>query len=250
MALRPVRMAKVGFLGLKEDEERILTVLHDLRVAQIEALSPEAMAELGPERGPEMLRQVGDETLRFRGLLSALPPGHAGVPRRFDSVAEILTVAKTVPIDSEVGELKRDDDRLATEEKATAAAVQLLERLSFYPDRLEFLDSRSFHAFCGEASPEDYAAFVAALPAKSDVQLLLGPVGKSVRFLLLLPPGDAGTLSHLSQARGVRLSAVPRLSGTVTEELAKLNARGAETARDGTRSPLGSSRSPRSGTRS
>ena len=77
MALRPVRMAKVGFLGLKEDEERILTVLHDLRVAQIEPLSPEAMAELGPERGPEMLRQVGDETLRFRGLLSALPPGHA-----------------------------------------------------------------------------------------------------------------------------------------------------------------------------
>jgi len=60
VALRPVRMAKVGLLGLKEDEERTLTVLHDLRLAQIEPLSPEAMAELGPERGPETLRQVGD----------------------------------------------------------------------------------------------------------------------------------------------------------------------------------------------
>ncbi|MGA7475782.1 MAG: V-type ATPase 116kDa subunit family protein [Thermoplasmata archaeon] len=231
MALRPVRMAKVGLLGLKEDEERILTVLHDLRVAQVEPLSPDAMAELGPERGPETLRQVGDETLRFRGLLSALPPVHAGPPRRFDSVAEILRVAKTVPIDPEVGELQREDDRLATEEKATAAQAQLLERLSFYPDRLEFLDSRSFHAFYGEAAPEDYAAFTAALPAENDVQVLLGPSGEAVRFLILLPTGGVDLLSRLSQTRGVRLSAVPRLPGTVAEELAGLHARAAEIGR-------------------
>jgi V/A-type H+-transporting ATPase subunit I len=230
VALRPVRMAKVGLLGLKEDEERILTVLHDLRVAQVEPLSPEAMAELGPERGPETLRQVGDETLRFRGLLSALPPVHAGPPRRFDSVAEILSTAKTVPVDPEVGELKREDDRLATEEKATAATAQLLERLAFYPDRLEFLDSRSFHTFYGEASPEDYTAFAAALPAEDDVQVLLGPTGETVRFLILLPTGGADTLSRLPQSRGVRLAAVPRLQGTVAEELAGLRARGAETA--------------------
>jgi V/A-type H+/Na+-transporting ATPase subunit I len=228
VTLRPVRMAKVGFLGLKEDEERILTVLHDLRVAQVEPLSPEAMAELGPERGPETLRHVGDETLRFRGLLSALPPVHAGPPRRFDSVAEILAAAKTVPIDAEVGELELEDDRLATEEKATAATVQLLERLSFYPDRLEFLDSKSFLTFYGEASPEDYAAFAAALPTETDVQLLLGPTGESVRFLVLLPPGGADTLSRVSQARGVRLTAVPRLKGTVAEELAALRTRAGE----------------------
>jgi len=230
VTLRPVRMVKVGLLGLKDDEERILTVLHDLRVAQVEPLSPDAMSELGPERGPETLRQVGDETLRFRGLLSALPPMHAGPPHRFDSVAEILAVAKTVPIDSEVGELEREDDRLATEQKATAATTQLLERLSFYPDRLEYLDSRSFHAFYGEASPEDYAAFAAALPSEADVQLLLGPPGEIVRFLILLPPAGADTLSRLSQTRGIRLSAVPRLSGTVTEELAGLRARDTEIA--------------------
>ncbi|MGD1098967.1 MAG: V-type ATP synthase subunit I [Thermoplasmata archaeon] len=230
MALRPVRMAKVGLLGLKEDEERILTVLHDLRVAQVEPLSPDAMAELGPERGPETLRQVGDETLRFRGLLSALPAGHAGPPRRFDSIAEILAAAKTVPIDSEVGELKREDDRLATDEKATAGQAQLLERLSFYPDRLEFLDARSFHAFYGESTPEDYTTFASALSAEHDVQLLVGPPGESVRFLVLLPPGGVDTLSRLSQTRGVHLSAVPRLSGTVAEELAALRTRAAEVA--------------------
>jgi V/A-type H+/Na+-transporting ATPase subunit I len=225
MGLRPVKMAKVGLLGLKEDEERILTVLHDLRVAQIEPLSPEAMAQLGPERGPETLREVGDETLRFRGLLSALPRVTAGPPRRFDSVAEILAATKTVPIDAEVGELKREDDRLQTELKSATDTIELLDQLAFYPDRLEYLDSKSFLTFYGEAPPEQYAEFVAGLPPEADAQVLLGPQGETVRFLILLRPAGADALSRLSQARGVRLVAVPRLAGTVNEERATLRAR-------------------------
>ena len=230
MTLRPVKMVRVGLLGLKDDEERILTVLHDLRVAQVEPLSPAAMAELGPERGPETLREVGDETLRFRGLLSALPKAPAGAPRRFDSVAEILAAAKTVPIDAEVGELKREDDRLQTELKAATDTTLLLDQLSFYPDRLEFLDSKSFLTFYGEAPPEEYAAFVAALPAEADAQVLLGQRGETVRFLILLRPAGADALSRLSQVRGVRLVAVPRLAGTVSEERGVLRDRTAAIA--------------------
>ena len=225
MSLRPVPMAKVGLIGLKQDEERTLTVLHDLRIAQVEPLSPEAMAELGPERGPETLREVGDETLRFRGLVSALPRMPDGPPRRFNSVAEILAAAKTVPIDAEVGELKREDDRLVTEQKAIADTTLLLEQLSFYPDRLEFLDSKNFLTFYGEAPAEVYAAFVGALPKEADAQFLPGPAGETVRFLIVLRPAGADALSRLSQSRGVRLVSVPRLAGTVPEELATLRRR-------------------------
>ncbi|HYB78830.1 MAG TPA: V-type ATPase 116kDa subunit family protein [Thermoplasmata archaeon] len=231
MVLRPVRMAKVGLVGLKDDEERVLTVLHDLRLAQIEPLSPATAAELGPERGPEELRQVGDETLRFRGLLSALPPVHGGPPRLFGSVAEILAATKTVTIDEEVGQLRREDDQLATEQKAAEATEKLLGQLSFYPDRLEFLNSKSFLTFYGEASSDDYAEFASAFPAGTDVHLLLGPPGDPVRFLVLIPPGGADTLSRLSQARGVRLTAVPQLEGTVPDELARVAATKAELAR-------------------
>jgi len=218
VALRPVAMAKVGFLGLKDDEEKLLTVLHDLRLAQVEPLSAEAMAELGPERGPETLREVGDETLRFRGLLSALPRIANGTPRRFDSVGEILTAAKTVTIDGEVGELKREDDRLLTEEKAAADTAELLEGLSFYPERLDLLDSKNFLTFYGEAKEEAYREFTAALPPEADAQLLVGPAEETVRFLIVLRPAGADALSRLSQARGVRLVAMPRLRGTVAEE--------------------------------
>jgi V/A-type H+/Na+-transporting ATPase subunit I len=225
MVLRPVKMVKVGLVGLRDDEERILTVLHDLRVAQVEPLSPDALAELAPERGSETLRRVGDETLRFRGLLSALPRVGTPVPRRFDSLSEVFAAAETVPIDAEVAGLKRDDDRLLTEQKAVDDTLQLLEHLSFYPDRLEYLRSPNFLAFYSEASSEVLGALRKALPAVADAQFFTGPAGETVPFLVLSRPAGADWLSRIAQTHGLRLVAIPRLHGTVAEETAFLKAR-------------------------
>jgi V/A-type H+/Na+-transporting ATPase subunit I len=225
MVLRPVRMVKVGFIGLRDDEERVLTVLHDLRVAQVEPLSADALAELAPERGSETLRRVGDETLRFRGLLSALPVVGVPVPRRFDTLSDVFAAAGTVPIDAEVGELKRDDDRLLTEQKAVDDTLQLLEHLSFYPDRLEYLRSRNFLAFYSEASTEALDALRAALPPEADAQFIFGPPGEKVSCLVLSRPAGAEALSRVAQTHGLRLQAIPGLHGTVAEEAATLKAR-------------------------
>jgi V/A-type H+/Na+-transporting ATPase subunit I len=226
--LRPVRMVKVGLLGLRDDEERILTLLHDLRVAQIEPLPAEAMAELGPERGSETLRRVGDETLRFRGLLSALPHVGAPVPRRFDSLNDIFAAAATVPIDAEVGELRREDDRLLTEKKGSEDTLRLLERLTFYPDRLEYLRSPNFLTFYGEADPEAFATLRTSLPPEADARFLVGPAGETVPFLVIARPAGADALSRAAQSRGVKLTALPALTAGVAEESAALRARLAE----------------------
>src|SRR5580658_2731070 len=153
--LRPERMTKVGILGLKDDRERILTVLHDLRLAQVEPLSPEALAELVPERGTETQRAIGDEALRFRGLKTALPAVPVGAPRQYDTLAEILAATRTVPIDAEVGELTRENDRLLTEQQAADDGIVLLQKISFYPDRLEYLRAQSFVSFFGEGDTEE-----------------------------------------------------------------------------------------------
>ncbi len=226
MALRPIRMVKVGLLGLREDEERVLTILHDLRVAQVEPLTQAAMAELAPERGSETLRRVGDETLRFRGLLSALPPAGTAAPRRFDSLGDIFRAAQSVPIDAEVGELKREDDRLLTEKKAATDTVELLEAMAFYRDRLDLLRSANFLSFYGEAPTEGFEALRASLPAEADARFLLGPTAdERARFLVIARPAGSEALSRAAQSRGVRLTAVPSLHGTPNEELVELRAR-------------------------
>jgi V/A-type H+/Na+-transporting ATPase subunit I len=226
VVLRPVRMARIALLGLRSDEERLLTVLHDLRIAQVEALSPETMAQLGPERGPETLRRVGDEALRFRGLVAALPPEGRPEPRRFDTVAEILAAAETVPIDREVGELVREADRLETEAKATEETLAALADLAFFPDRLEVLRSPSFVALQGRGSRAAADAVRASL--QSDGELLLGPGAETIPFVAVARTSRADAVLAAAQAAGVRLAPVPSLAGTVAEESVRLRARRAE----------------------
>ncbi len=217
MVLRPVPMAKVGILGLRSDEPRVLTVLHDLRIAQIEPLSPAALAELGPERGSETLRRVGDETLRFRGLLSALPPAAPAPPRRLDTLDDVFSAAASVTIDREVGELVREDDRLQTEAKGADDSLALLDKLTFYSDRLELLRARSLLTFLGEGTPEAVDTFRASVPPDADARFLLGPAGETLVFLLIVRTGAAEPVTSAAQVAGVRLASVPALVGTVAE---------------------------------
>ncbi len=230
--LRPVKMAKVGLLGLRDDRERVLTALHDLRIAQIETLSPAALAEVAPERGTETQRTIGDETLRFRGLLSALPRVPTGAPRPLHSLDEILATAKTVPIDAEVGELKREEDRLLTEERTIDESLRLLGKLGFYPDRLDVLHAASFLAFYGEAAPEAYGALKAAVPTEAEAIFLPAADPEPVRFLVLLRPAGADALARIAQSQGIRLTGIPpELRGSVADETARATARRAEVVR-------------------
>jgi V/A-type H+/Na+-transporting ATPase subunit I len=228
--LRPERMSKVGILGLKDDRGRILTVLHDLRLAQVEPLSPGALAELAPERGNEMQRAIGDEALRFRGLKTALPAVPVGAPRQFDSLADILAATRTVPIDAEVGDLTRENDRLLSERQATDETISLLEKIGFYTDRLDLLRAQSFVSFYGEGDPEANAALRSALPPSADAQFLNDPTG-SGRFLISLRRSSADLLARTAQTSGVHLAAVPPLSGTGAQELEQLRLRREEILR-------------------
>ncbi|HTT15832.1 MAG TPA: V-type ATPase 116kDa subunit family protein [Thermoplasmata archaeon] len=225
MGLRPVAMEKVGLIGLRSDEERILTVLHDLRLAQIEPLTAEAGAEVGPERGSETLRRIGDETLRFRGLLAALPPVPTPGPRRFGSLDEVLALAQTVPLDAEVGALVREDDKLQTERKAADDTLALLGKLDFYPERLDLLRARHLLAFYGEGSPEAVAGLRAALPAGSDARLLVGGAAERTGFLVVGRASAGEALGAAAQREGIRLLTLPELGGTPREERTRLESR-------------------------
>jgi V/A-type H+/Na+-transporting ATPase subunit I len=222
--LRPEKMSKIGILGLRDDRERILNVLQDLRVAQIEPLSPETLANMVPERGTETQRAIGDEALRFRGLKSALPALPTGAPQRYDTLDAILAAAKRVPIDDEVGALTREDDRLLTELKNTDETIRLLENLSFYPSRLEYLESQSLVSFYGESVDDASAALVRAVGREADLQVISDPGGTG-RFLVSVRRTSADQLARAAQSAGLRLSPLPPLIGTPVQELEALGRR-------------------------
>ena len=218
--LRPLKMVKVGLIGLKDDREVLLSVLHDLNVAQIEPISKEALQHLEPERGSDLQRSVADLLIRFRGLKAALPRTTDGSRRSYASLDELLAAASTVPIDDEVGALKREEDRLITETKALSDEIALLSKHSYFIDRLEYLYGEHIVAFFGEADREVFDRFRGELPA--DAHLVLGPVGDEVRFLVAVPIAESESVGRLAQQRQLTLTAAPRRTGTPAEVLPDL----------------------------
>ncbi|HTT26703.1 MAG TPA: V-type ATPase 116kDa subunit family protein, partial [Thermoplasmata archaeon] len=224
--LRPLPMAKIGVLGLKEDREALLATLHDLGVVQVEPVGKATLEQLGPERTSDLQRTVSDQLIRFRGLKAALPATPFPNGRSFRTLEEIFAAGATVPIDAEVGELKREEDHKLTERAQVDETLALLQRFGFYQDRLEYLNARSLLAFFGEAPAEPFQRLQADLPGLSNAaQFLTQPAGDSTLFVLAVPTAQAEAVGHLAQQRGIRLFPVPKLAGTPAEERPRLQAR-------------------------
>ncbi len=224
--LRPVPMVKVGLLGLKTDRETVVALLHDLGVIQIEPLRKEAFQLLEPEHGGELQRQVSDGLLRFRSLKAALPPVPDGVPESYATLDAVLRAAAAIPIDAEVTELKREEDRLITDRRDVATTLELLERHGYYTAPLGLLRSSRLLAFFGESSPDAFHRLEAEVTALGEAAFVPGPRDKeSVRFLLAVPQEQSDAVSRIAQQAGVHLAAVPALAGTIASELPTLTGR-------------------------
>ena len=220
--LRPLPMVKFGVVALKDDRETIQSVLHHHGAVQVEPISKEALEHLEPERGSDLVRAVGDELIRFRGLKSALPARPAPAPRTFQDLEEVLATARSVPIDEEVGTLKREEDHLLTTAKALDDELGVLRRFRFYTDRLEFLQAKSVFAFFGESSAAAYRELTGAVPGLTDADFLAEPAGDQVRFLVAVRREQADQVSRLAQQKGVTLYPVPRRVGTAVEVLPRI----------------------------
>jgi V/A-type H+/Na+-transporting ATPase subunit I len=224
--LRPVPMVKVGLLGLKSDRETVVALLHDLEVVQVEPLRKEALQYLQPEHGGDLQRQVSDGLLRFRTLKAALPNVPGGAPQAYPTVDAVLRAAAAVPIDPEVSDLKREEDRLITERRDVDDTVQLLQRHRYYTGPLGALRSTRLLSFFGESSPAGLEKLEEELARLGESAFVPGPREKdSVRFLLAVPHEQADAVSRIAQQASVRLAPVPALSGPIDAELGTLTAR-------------------------
>src|SRR5271170_1493000 len=224
--LRPVPMVKVGLLGLKTDRESIVALLHDLGVIQIEPLRKEAFDLLEAEHGGELQRQVSDGLLRFRSLKAALPAVPAGPPENYRSLDAVLKAAAAIPIDAEVTELKREEDRLITDRRDLATTLELLGRHGYYTAQLQVLRSARLLAFFGESTPDAFQRLQSEVNALGESAFVPGPRDKeSVRFLLAVPVEQADAVGRIAQQAGVRLAAIPPLNGTIPVELPILSGR-------------------------
>ena len=115
MVLKPIPMGKIAVLGLRNERQTVISILHDLNVVQLEPLSKDVATLVRNERDNEMFRQVSDQLLRMKALKTVLPPIEATQCQRFTSIDQIMQATKSIDIDDKVSHLgKRKGTSLNT----------------------------------------------------------------------------------------------------------------------------------------
>src|SRR5208283_2615514 len=124
-------MQRVAVLGLREERKRVVSILYDLGVVQIEPLSKSAAAFLRTGADAASSREVSEELLRIRSLMTALPSSPSAERRGFSSTEELFKASRSIDIDNQVSQLKQDQNKLEVRLDDLKNRIDLVTRLSF-----------------------------------------------------------------------------------------------------------------------
>jgi len=136
---KPVQMAKIAIMGLRKNQQTSVSILHDMEILQLEPLSKDVLAIVKNERDNELTRQVSDELLRVKALMTTLPRIPVTVTKRFDSIDDLLQTANSIDVDEQVASIEKEKEALLTEIKDIENNLKLVEEFSFFPDDLKIL---------------------------------------------------------------------------------------------------------------
>lgn len=230
MVLKPIPMGKIAVLGLRKENQTVVSILHDLNVVQIEPLSKEVVSILRNERDNDLFRQVSDQLLRMKALKTVLPPMHATQCQRFTSVDQIMQAAKSIHIDNEVATLEKEKESLLTQLTETENNIKLVDEFSFFPEDFNVLQLKMAHSYFGRIGSKNYSAFKKALDVNSQDVFVYPKEGKETTNVVLVtfPNFPPHALATVVQEYDVKIEAVPKLDGKADQLIQKLKAKQAE----------------------
>ena len=219
---KPVKMAKIAIMGLRKNQQTSVSILHDMEILQLEPLSKDVLAIVKNERDNELTRQVSDQLLRVKALMTVLPSIPVTIRKRFDSVDELLQTASTIDIDERVASLEKEKEALLTEIKDTENNLKLVEEFSFFPEDLKILQLSSATSYFGRIPSDKFEEFKKSIePHNKDIMLYVQAEKELTHLILVVFPSiSADEFASIIQTNGVKIEAVPNLNGKPNEIIA------------------------------
>ena len=216
---KPVKMAKIAIMGLRKNQQTAVSILHDMEVLQLEPLSKDVSAIVKNERDNELTRQVSDQLLRIKALMTVLPRIPVTARKRFDSVNELLQTANSIDIDEQVANLEKEKEGLLTQLNETENNLKLIEEFSFFPEDLKILQLSSATSYFGRIPSDKFEEFKKTVDAHQQDIMLYTKAEKEVTHLILVvfPTIPSDTFAEIIQKNSVKIETVPRLNGTPSE---------------------------------
>ena len=216
---KPVKMAKIAIMVLRKNQQTAVSILHDMEVLQLEPLSKDVSAIVKNERDNELTRQVSDQLLRIKSLMTVLPRIPVTARKRFDSVDELLQTANSIDIDEQVANLEKEKEGLLTQLNETENNLKLIEEFSFFPEDIKILQLSSATSYFGRIPSDKFEEFKKTVDAHQQDIMLYTKAEKETTHLILVvfPTIPSDTFAEIIQKNSVKIETVPRLNGTPSE---------------------------------
>jgi len=216
---KPVQMAKIAIMGLRKNQQTSVSILHDMEILQLEPLSKDVLDIVKNERDNELTRQVSDELLRVKALMTVLPSIPVTVKKRFDSIDDLLQTASSIDVDEQVASLEKEKEALLTEIKDTENNLKLVEEFSFFPEDLKILQLSSATSYFGRIPSDKFEEFKKVIDAHHEDIMLYTQAEKELTHLILVvfPTISSDEFANIIQTHNVKIEAVPTLNGKPIE---------------------------------
>jgi len=216
---KPVQMAKIAIMGLRKNQQTSVSILHDMEILQLEPLSKDVLAIVKNERDNELTRQVSDELLRVKALMTTLPRIPVTVTKRFDSINDLLQTANSIDVDEQVASIEKEKEALLTEIKDIENNLKLVEEFSFFPEDLKILRLSSATSYFGRITSDKFEEFKKAVNAHPNDIMLYTKAEKELTHLILVafPTISSDEFANIIQTHNVKIEAVPNLNGKPNE---------------------------------
>jgi V/A-type H+-transporting ATPase subunit I len=214
-------MQRVAVVGLREERQNVISLLHDLGVLQIEPLSKTVASVLRAEMDNAASKDVSEELLRIKSLISALPPRKVEEKRGFSSLADLIEVSRSINIDKDVASLKQNQERLTSQLDELNNRTQLVRNLDFIGADLSVLDLESAASFFGVVSAEAYEKLRTSASSLQGVMLQSAGTDP-VKVVVVVPTPELEKFGAIIQSADVRLERIPPMKGTSSEILSNL----------------------------
>jgi len=216
---KPVKMAKIAIMGLRKNQQTSVSILHDMEILQLEPLSKDVLAIVKNERDNELTRQVSDQLLRVKALMTVLPTIPVTVKKRFDSIDELLQTANTIDIDEHVASLEKEKEALLTKIKDIENNLKLVEEFRFFPEDLKILQLSSATSYFGRIPSDKFEEFKKSIePHNKDIMLYVQAEKKLTHLILVVfPTISSDEFANIIQTHNVKIEAVPSINGKPNE---------------------------------
>jgi len=216
---KPVKMAKIAIMGLRKNQQTTVSILHDMEILQLEPLSKDVSAILKNERDNELTRQVSDELLRVKALMTVLPSIPLTARKRFDSIDDLLQTARSIDVDERVASIEKEKEALLTEIKETENNLKLVEEFSFFPEDLKILQLSSATSYFGRIPSDKFEEFKKVIDEHHKDIMLYTKAEKELTHLILVvfPTISPDKFANIIQLHNVKIEAVPSITGKPNE---------------------------------